>query len=170
MAEPTDHREAALEQRVRTLLDCAAAQGLQSGEWRIRHDLRGMAAGTAHPQTGLLRFNAVLAAENWGDFLAHTVAHEVAHLVAWWNWGRDGLGHGTRWRQVMQLFGSPARRCHRYDTRNSRVRSQRRWSYRCACGEAHLLSTTRHRRVLSGQAEYLCRRCGVALSAADPCD
>jgi SprT protein len=158
-------REQAIRQRVVELLERAARHGYRTGRWALRHDLRGLAAGTAHPGSGLLRFNAVLAAENWDDFLARTVAHEVAHLVAWWQWGRDGLGHGARWREVMRLFDVPALRCHRYDTRNSRVRAQRRWRYRCACSEPHLLTTTRHRRVLEGRVAYHCRRCGGRLVA-----
>lgn len=157
---------AQVEARVAELVTLARDHGLRGGTWHARHDLRGRAAGQARPADGELRFNPLLGAANWEHFLQHTVAHEVAHLVAWWTWGRRTLGHGPRWQQVMALFGSPAERCHPYDVSTSSAWQQRRWDYRCACPTLHRLTTTRHRRVERGQAEYRCRCCGEVLLPA----
>lgn len=160
------YRAELIEARVAMLMATARTAGWPVRRWSVRHDLRGRSAGQARPGDGLLRFNAVLGGENWDDFLAHTVAHEVAHLLACWRDGAAALGHGPAWREAMALFDCEPRRCHGYDTRNSEAWRQRRWPYVCACPETHLLTTTRHHRVLRQRWVYRCRGCGAALAYA----
>ena len=45
-------------------------------------DLRGATAGRANSRTGHVQLNAVLFLENVDAFIARTIPHEVAHLVA----------------------------------------------------------------------------------------
>jgi SprT protein len=160
------YRPDRIEARVAALMAAAGAAGWPLHAWEVDHDLRGRAAGQAWPQTGRLRFNPVLGAENWDDFLHQTVAHEVAHLLACWRDGAAALGHGPAWREAMALFGCTPRRCHGYDTRNSEAWRQRRWPYRCGCPEPYLLTTTRHNRVQRQRWVYRCRSCGAALAYA----
>jgi SprT protein len=163
-AAASGYRPDRIEARIDELLDRARAAGWPVRAYRLCHDLRGQAAGQARPADGLLRFNTVLGGENWDDFVANTVAHEVAHLLAFWRDGAAAVGHGPAWREAMALFGCAPRRCHGYDTGNSTVRRQRQWPYRCACPEPHLLTTTRHYRVQRRSRLYRCRRCGEALA------
>ena len=126
----------------------------------IRLDLTGSTAGQAWPQKRLLRFNPVLLQENRVDFLSQTVAHEVAHLLAYDLYGSKIRPHGRQWQLIMtKVFGLPAQRCHQYDTRRS---SPREWLYRCQC---HVipLSTIRHNRAQRGTV-YLCRHCKTPLT------
>ena len=134
----------------------------------IRFDLRGMAAGQCiwhDSRAPVLRFNLRLADTHRDDFIATTVAHEVAHLVTIACHGRTPP-HGAEWRAVMHHLGiSNPERCHRYAVDRSGLRRQRRWAYSCDCRE-HQLSTTRHNRVRQQQAEYHCRHCGSRLRPA----
>ena len=131
----------------------------------IRFDLRGQAAGQARWCSGerpTLRYNLEIACRHERDFLARTVAHEVAHLITAACHGRTSP-HGAEWRSVMAHLGiTDASRCHDYALDGIRVKRQRRWDYRCACS-THELSTTRHKRMQAGTTRYHCPRCGSAL-------
>jgi SprT protein len=135
---------------------------------RLRFDLTGRSAGQVVWRRGdppCIRYNLELAAGDPEAFLAETVAHEVAHLVAYWCHGRVAP-HGAEWRAVMRHFGfGEAQRCHRFAVDAAKVRRQRRWRYRCACRD-HSLSTTRHNRVQAGRQSYVCRDCGAPLRHA----
>jgi len=133
-------------------------------EVEIRFDLRGQAAGQvrfAAPRCPLIRYNALLLRENGIRFLARTVPHEVAHVIARGVFGPHIRPHGAQWRAVMDLFGADNRRCHDYDTRRASARRLTRYPYHCACRE-HALTSIRHHRILAGQ-RYYCRHCGEAL-------
>lgn len=131
----------------------------------IRFDLRGRAAGLARlgpGRAGLLRYNARLLADNAAEFLAQTVAHEVAHLVAFHLHGPRIRPHGPEWRAVMRLFGVPAGRCHRFPV-DQPYRRLTRHLYHCPC-RTHELTSIRHNRAQRG-LRYLCRSCGQPLVA-----
>lgn len=128
----------------------------------IDYALRGRVGGRAKAAKNRISLNAVLLAENEAHFIEQTVGHEVAHLVAGCVFGPRIRPHGREWQSVMCLFDLPAHRCHTYDVRNAQVRSQRQYSYRCGCGFVKL-SAVRHNRMVRGQAEYQCKKCGKAL-------
>ncbi len=130
----------------------------------LRFDLRGQAAGQyrSHPRP-CIRYNLDLAALQFDAFLARTPGHEVAHYVIDQLFPGQGLRpHGPEWRSLMTALGLDSSRCHEFKLEGVPARRQRRHKYRCACQE-HALSTTRHNRVLRGQARYHCRRCGEVL-------
>lgn len=132
----------------------------------IRFDLRGQSAGMVCFSIGakpVIRYNALLLAENDRRFLDTTVPHEVAHVVSRTLHGPTIRPHGAEWRQVMSFFGVDSRRCHDYDISRARTRQMRRFDYQCAC-RAHRLTSIRHNRVIAGQV-YLCRHCGTRLEA-----
>lgn len=160
-----DHQALA---RVRTqgLLGQAATHfGIQPPVLEISFDLRGTMAGQVRLSARgplRIRYNAQLLAENGAAFLARTVPHEVAHVVARAAFGNRIRPHGPEWREVMEFFGADATRTHRYDTSRVATRQLRRFDYRCACRQ-HRLTSIRHRRVLEGQV-YVCRHCGEQLT------
>ncbi|WP_422450842.1 MULTISPECIES: SprT family zinc-dependent metalloprotease [unclassified Endozoicomonas] len=140
----------------------------------IRLDLTGETAGQAWIEKHQLRFNKVLLQENREHFIQQTVAHEVAHLLAYELFGRNIRAHGREWQGIMtRVFRLPADRCHRYDTGRS---SRKQWLYRCHCqGKTIHLSTIRHNRSQRGTV-YLCTACkgpltflGNALAAPQNC-
>ena len=136
---------------------------------------RRRAAGLAFGNEHRIALNEVLLRENPGPMLRDTVAHEFAHIVVWWRYLeakkhepliRAPGAHGAEWQAAMRnLFGVEPSRCHRFDTSNTGARVQRRWQYRCRC-QAHLLTTSKHKRAQSG-ARYVCRDCQVELAAAE---
>lgn len=127
---------------------------------RLRFDLRGQCAGQALPATWTLRLNRALLLAHEGHFLAVTVPHEVAHLVAYALHGPRIRPHGPEWRELMQQLGLPPKVCHDYPVKPAR--RARQWTYRCACQE-HRLGSQRHRRASEGRTIYRCRRCGDVL-------
>ena len=127
----------------------------------IRFDLRGTAAGQARMRDGsfaLIRYNAALLGLHPEVFVAETVPHEVAHVVAFTKHGACIRPHGAEWQAVMRHFGVEPSRCHRYDVSKLRTRSLQRFLYRCGCG-THQISSIRHNRICRQGTVYLCRRC-----------
>ena len=151
--------------RTRDLLTAAGLWlciGIQDPQ--IRFDLRGRSAGQARIGSRgpwVVRYNPVLLAANAEDFLATTVPHEVAHLVAYARHGSRIRPHGPEWQAIMRHFGVAPERCHRYDVSAVRGRSLREFDYHCSC-RGHRLSSIRHHRVLAGR-DYICRHCSTTL-------
>ena len=140
---------------------------------RIRFDLHGKSAGQVRfARVGgcSVRYNAQLLLRHPGEFLAQTVPHETAHIVAFSLFGPRISPHGREWRAIMTFFGALPERCHSFSVEGMQTRRLRRYDYRCACRN-HQLTSIRHNRVRSGQV-YLCTKCGQPLeslhhSAAD---
>ncbi len=135
--------------------------GLQKSVVPVFFDLRGRAAGQYRVSRGKprIRYNPWIFARYFTDSIANTVPHEVAHYVTDRLYGlRNVRPHGAEWQQVMRLLGAEPRATARYDLSGIPVRRQRRFDYRCGCS-AHSISSSRHNRILRGEAVYLCRRC-----------
>ena len=130
---------------------------------RLRFDLRGRCAGLALPQQWTIRLNNSLLQQHGEEFVADTVPHELAHLVAYAEYGRKIRPHGREWAALMSLLGRPASVCHNYAVQPAR--KILRYPYHCDC-QRHELSSIRHARVMKGQ-RYQCRRCGQTLRQGD---
>lgn len=134
----------------------------------IRFDLRGACAGQAvfrregRSETIWMRFNAELLQQNPNEFFSQVVAHEAAHVIAHYLYGRRIKPHGPQWRMIMQdVLGVIPQVRHRMDVRQVARRSHR---YSCGCeNREHALSSIRHNRVMRQQQVYLCRSCGLPL-------
>lgn len=125
----------------------------------IKYEKRGTTAGYAFYDPPVVDFNMAIYRENTEEFLARTVPHEVAHIVAYQIMGEKGKGHGYWWKFVMeQVFKIPAKRCHSYDVNHLKTRQIRRdWVYQCNC-RTHILSTIKHNKFQKG-VKYLCNSC-----------
>jgi SprT protein len=161
--------EGLLQDRVRErtgklLADAAAWLRIPLPRVSVRFDLRGRSAGQARlgsPGPALIRYNPALLRANPDDFLASTVPHEVAHLIAFARHGIRIRPHGVEWETIMRHMGAEPRRCHAYDVSGLAIRRLRELDYHCNC-RGHRLTSIRHHRVLAGQT-YLCRQCGSPL-------
>ncbi|UHD16648.1 SprT family zinc-dependent metalloprotease [Thiocapsa bogorovii] len=155
---PTEHaaaRTGALLREAETWLHLAMPRV------EIRFDLRGTSAGQARMRSrsfAIIRYNATLLSMHETHFVSETVAHEVAHVVAFVKHGPRIRPHGPEWQAVMRHFGVEPSRCHRYDVSRLRTRSLQRFLYRCDCG-THEISSIRHNRICREGTVYLCRRC-----------
>ena len=124
----------------------------------ISFQLRGQKAGVAHIDENRLRFNPTLYTEYREHFLEPTVAHEVAHLVAYAVYGKKIRAHGQQWQGVMQhVYALPAHRCHSYAVPS---KAKTHYLYQCLCPqrEPYALTAQRHARINKGM-QYQCRAC-----------
>lgn len=131
----------------------------------ISFDLRGLVAGQANSRLWRIRINSILLQENTDDMLDSTVPHEVAHLIADKVYGHI-RAHGAEWKSVMRLLGISPNRCHRYDTTNSRVKTnvKNKFCYKCNCRDMIVVGPVRHRKMQSRismgrNSGYRCRSC-----------
>lgn len=133
----------------------------------------GRTAGVYHYRLGCLpkpiesevRINPDFFKNYYDDMMNDTVPHEVAHYVSVWVFGKQGEGHGWRWREVMGVIGIRcADRCHQYDLEGVKLRKgkEQNFKYECGCME-HNMTKTKHARhqaaVALGGKGYRCRRC-----------
>jgi SprT protein len=165
---PLERLKVLARSRTEALLGEAARHfGLGAPRVEIRFDLRGLGAGQVHRQIRegwLVRYNPALLGRHGEDFLARTVPHEVAHVIAFLLHGNHIQPHGPEWQAMMHIFGAPPSRCHDFDVSGLQTRDLNRYRYQCGC-RSHLLTSIRHNRILRGQ-RYLCSTCGQALTRA----
>lgn len=123
--------------------------------------LRGRCAGQAFLQTWRIRFNLQLLRDNYSDFMQHVVPHELAHLIAYEEFGGRIRPHGKEWRSIMeQVFGVPAKTTHQFDVSET---ARQNYLYRCGCpGKVHGLTIRRHNKIIRG-TNYLCKSCRKTL-------
>lgn len=127
----------------------------------VNFKLRGRSAGTAHLQSNKLRFNAVLFTENQQAFFDEVLPHEICHLLCYQLYGRV-RPHGKEWQQLMlKLFNVVPKTTHNFDVVSVQAQS---FNYQCHCGIVPL-SIRRHNKIIRGQTQYRCRRCGERLMA-----
>jgi len=139
--------------------------GQRFSKVEIRFDLRGGSAGQARLGTQgkpVIRFNNALLEQHSEAFIARTVPHEVAHVVAYQLCRGKLRPHGPEWAAVMQLFGAEPTRCHNYDLSAIPRRRMRRFTYHCGC-RSHELTSIRHNRIQRGQ-RYYCKQCRQPLT------
>ncbi|KGA31716.1 MULTISPECIES: SprT family zinc-dependent metalloprotease [Pectobacterium] len=125
----------------------------------VNYQQRGSTAGTAWLQHWEIRLNPVLLQENQQAFIDEVVPHELAHLLVYARFGRVAP-HGKEWRWMMEsVLHVPAKRTHRFAVQSVQGKT---FTYLCDC-QRHELTIRRHNRVLRGETEYRCRRCGKTL-------
>ncbi|MBT9430989.1 SprT family zinc-dependent metalloprotease [Candidatus Sodalis endolongispinus] len=149
------------------VMQCLRAKLAQAGEYfdctfpepAISFQQRGTSAGNAWLERWEIRLNPQLLLENQQRFIDEVVPHELAHLLVYRQFGRVAP-HGREWRwMMMTVLQTPARRTHEFDS--AAVRKSI-FPYRCGC-QQHALTVRRHNRVIRGETQYRCRRCGDIL-------
>ena len=129
--------------------------------------LKGRTAGKAFLGREI-RFNPILYMENKNTFIARTVPHEIAHMIAYDLYGRV-KPHGNEWKTVCRKIGmKDITRCHSYDTSTvskERKPRERPFVYSCNCREFKM-TLTLHRRMNAGQRR-VCRSCRGILKYVD---
>ncbi|QQX80893.1 SprT family zinc-dependent metalloprotease [Shewanella sp. KX20019] len=122
----------------------------------INFKLRGKSAGTAHLQLNKLRFNPLLLNDNQQAFIDDVVPHEICHLLSFQLHGRV-KPHGIEWQRLMrQLYNRQPRTTHSFNTQSVEGKT---FEYLCGCGSVNL-SIRRHNKVVRGDTQYRCRKCG----------
>ncbi|MCL1092186.1 SprT family zinc-dependent metalloprotease [Shewanella kaireitica] len=130
----------------------------------VNFKLRGKSAGTAHLQLNKLRFNPLLLKDNSQAFVDDVVPHEICHLLAFQLYGRV-KPHGLEWQRLMrQLYQRQPRTTHSFNTQSVEGKT---FEYFCGCGSVNL-SIRRHNKVVRGDTQYRCRKCGQNLLNSKP--
>lgn len=86
----------------------------------VRYDIRNTNGGEAWAKVNRIRLNLTFLLENREKFLATTVPHEVAHLVAHLVYdskpmnGKKVRPHGKEWKEVMGVLSLEPKVCHTY--------------------------------------------------------
>ena len=143
------------------------------GRIPVLFDLTGRTAGMYRVKRNqrCIRYNPFIFARYYKDSLQNTVPHEVAHYVVDHIYGRKSIKpHGRQWQSVMALFNREPKVTGNYDLTGLPGRNYATFAYRCQC-KTHQLTSIRHNRILRGQTQYSCNRCGYNLKPiTDPAD
>lgn len=128
----------------------------------LNYKQRGTTAGSAYLKEWEIRLNAVLLIENGDSFINEVIPHELAHLLVYQVFGRKGIApHGKEWKWMMEhVLDVPAKRTHRFEVTSVKSRT---FTYHCACSTTHELTIRRHNKIVRGENQYLCRKCGEVL-------
>lgn len=111
-------------------------------------------AGRVNYTRWTLQLNTSLLSEN-PHHIEQTMAHELAHLVAWAAQGREAKGHGYAWSNIMRKLGYEPDRTHDLDV------SAHRHLALCRC-KAHYLTTFKRNKIKRG-VKYRCKKCKTDL-------
>jgi SprT protein len=152
---------------LRSAIDCRAATKVEVERLCQEHGitvpqvsftLRGRCAGLSYTAQNHVNFNLVMFRENFFDFLANVIPHELCH--AWFDQlGLKGWAHGKGWQDLMKRCGVVAEKYHDYCTDGSVSRTGL-FRYRCSCpGVGHLVSLEMHRRVQDRPDLFQCGEC-----------
>ncbi|OTA17083.1 SprT family protein [Xenorhabdus vietnamensis] len=129
-------------------------------EPHITYQQRGTAAGSARLQDWEIHLNPILLIENQQAFIDEVIPHELAHLLAYHQFGKVAP-HGKEWRFIMEtIFEVTARRTHQFPVHSVRSKI---FVYCCSC-QQHELTIRQHNKILRGKSCYVCRQCGEKLT------
>ena len=126
--------------------------------WRMNNRLTST-AGRAFLAERRIEFSSKLYSENQEKFLADTVGHEFAHIVAFDLYG--DRGHGSGWYAVMRDLGIESSRCHDYKVEKKTAKT---YDYVCAC-QVHKVSPQRKSWITRGKI-YKCIKCNQPIREA----
>ena len=82
------------------------------------------------------------------EFIKETPGHEAAHLIATAIYGIKARGHGTYWREVMELIKQPANVTHEFKTVKTKV--TREFLYK----NGRTLTIIRHNKLQRGKVDW----------------
>jgi SprT protein len=125
----------------------------------VKFNLLGQTAGMlqirGRQTVFTIRINRVLLESNPVHILGQTVPHEVAHLVAFQQFGFAIKPHGVEWQEVMQsVFNLEPTRCHDMDTSKT---AKAQFIYMCACAKELLVTKRMHSKLQKSQ--FRCKIC-----------
>ncbi|MFV0575248.1 MAG: SprT family zinc-dependent metalloprotease [Vibrio sp.] len=155
-------------QALKHQLQCSLEKHLKQAESALQcslsapeifYNVRGKVAGKAYLTQWQIRLNPVLLIENPQAFVEEVIPHELAHLVAYHQFGRV-KPHGKEWQYIMtNVFGVAPQTCHQFDVTSVQGKT---FPYRCQCQD-HQLTIRRHNNIIRNKTTYRCMKCGSQL-------
>ncbi|MCO3749276.1 hypothetical protein FA132_28750 [Pseudomonas aeruginosa] len=155
---------------MRRTRDCLAVAEAHFGRpfllTSISFNLKGGAAGkveiTDRHTSFKIRYNRVLLESHPEHLLEQTVPHEVAHLVAFQQYGPGIKPHGAEWQSVMSdVFKVKPERCH---SMPMSAATGRPFIYRCSCRSEIPLTLKMHEKLTSKRKIMKCTKCQQPIS------
>lgn len=130
----------------------------------VTFDLTGQAAGMLRVSRAksifTIRYNRALLEASPNEILNQTVPHEVAHLVAFQQFGFGIKPHGREWAGVMRsVFGRSPDRCHSMDTS---IATGASFVYRCSCEADIVVTKQKHAKIQ--KSLYRCKKCSSVIA------
>lgn len=126
----------------------------------ILYRKKGSIAGSALLQKWQIQLNLNMLMENKDVFIQEVIPHELAHLIAYKEFGRV-KPHGIEWQTIMSnVFKCKPQRTHSFSLPQTTM--QQRHHYGCQCQD-HFLTSIRHNKILKNKTQYYCKNCGTLL-------
>lgn len=123
---------------------------------KIATDLTGTRAGVINTSSKVIRLNRELIKKYPEFIVGEVLPHEVAHFISKKLYP-NSKPHGVEWKTVASILGlTNPKATHSMPVQ--KVRNYNRIGYYCKCSH-HLLTLTRHNKIINGQAEYYCKKC-----------
>lgn len=147
---------------VKTLLfkarECFPEFDLEDQDLDIHFTMTGMSAGCAGFKNNrhYVNFNRRLMndQDNWQDYKAETIAHEVSHVIchrlAMVRKVPHYKPHGREWKHIMYTLGYIPSRTHDYDVSAAKTRNKQTFKYKCTC-RTFDLSWVNHKKIILGE-------------------
>jgi SprT protein len=88
------------------------------------------------------------------------IIHEVAHIIAYWLYGKSAWNHGPLWKHTAKHLGYLGERTHSYEYKA--VRQRRKYTYKCKCRK-FVVSDVLHGKMQRGQKRH-CNNCFTHLT------
>lgn len=123
---------------------------------KIATDLTGTRAGVINTSSKVIRLNRELIKKYPEFVVGEVLPHEVAHFISKKLYPHS-KPHGYEWKMVAFRLGliNP-KATHSMPVQ--KVRNYARVGYYCKCS-SHLLTITRHNKIINAKAEYYCKKC-----------
>lgn len=99
------------------------------------------------------------------EHIEQTFAHELAHLISFALYGRNGTGHGRLWQEVMVKLGYSPERTHSLDVKPFKRVHAVKGTATCGC-TVYNLKSKRFTKLING-VKYKCLKCGRYLELID---
>lgn len=129
----------------------------------ITYRKKGSVAGSAFLGRWEIQLNTLMLAQYQHTFIQEVIPHELAHLIAFKQFGNKISPHGKEWQWLMTMvFNCTPKRTHNFTVPTTNTHA--RFTYSCLCQD-HALSTVRHNRIQHQQTTYFCKKCRGPLVA-----
>ena len=84
-------------------------------DWQFAFDNSVRRFGACHYNKKKITLSRSLVTANEVKEVIDVAKHEVSHALSWQRFGRDGLGHGAKWKSVCLEVGARPQRCYDAD-------------------------------------------------------
>jgi len=133
-------------------------------EWKFAWNKRKSALGVCNYTRKTIFLSEYFVARISDEEVKDTILHEIAHALAWIEYGHKG--HGWQWKRVCVRIGAKPVRCHTGTVDNPNYR----YKIKCECGQEHgrhRFNKAKIKQLQAGWSWFNCRKCGSRMDVYD---